>query len=409
MTIHRFAGVYARMKNEQLARWRQDTPGLQRLDALGTVDAPSSNTPSLVHFNNAGSSLMTLRAIQGVQEYQELEQSIGGYEAADEMTLKLNTFYQNAAKLIGALPSEIAFKESATDAGQAILLSLPLKAGDRVIVHGAEYVSNLMALDWLRDRVGIQIDCAASLSTGEIDLEDLKTKITPRTRVICLTHVATFEGTVQPAEAVGKIASEYGLFYLLDACQSIGQMHLDVSTIGCDALIGTGRKYLRGPRGTGFLYVKSTSMVDLKPLSDLRGGTLSARGIVYADGARRFERFEYSRAGQYGLSQAIGYAISVGLQNIQKRTHDLAASLREILSDVSDVDVHERGGTRSGIVTFSGAFNPASAAIELRTKSINVSVTQPPYLPSRIRASAHYFNNDDDIARLVQGVAGISN
>ena len=228
------------IKSTDLAALRADTPACE----------------TLTHFNNAGASLMPRPVYEALTSHLALEQEIGGYEAQDAAKEAQADFYHAFADLLNAAPDEIAFAESATRAWDAIFYALPLEKGDRILVHSSTYSSNYLALLQLAKRKGLHIDFVPSDAHGQIDVNAMHDLMQDSTRLVLLTHCPSQSGLIQPAEAVGRFARTHGILYLLDACQSVGQMPIDVKAIGCHALTGTGRKFLRGPRGTGFLYVR---------------------------------------------------------------------------------------------------------------------------------------------------------
>lgn len=385
---------------------------------LAKVRADTPACEELLHFNNAGAGLIADPVHKAVVQHLELERSIGGYEAAAQANKELAGFYTSFGKLLGAEPDEIASVENATRGWDMAFYAIKFKPGDRVITHASEYASNYLAFMQMAARRGIEIDVAPSDDHGQIDLAALPDLLTERTQLIAITHVPSQSGLVNPATEVGEFARDHGLLYLLDACQSVGQMPVNVGQIGCHMLAGTGRKFLRGPRGTGFLYVSKAVIDQLDPpFIDLHSAHwASPDEYRWADGARRFENWESHVAGRIGLARAVDYALDLGLAVIESRVTELASSLRDRLAGISDVTIRDQGEKLSAIVTFDKHSEPpADLATRLRKQKINISVTPASYaqldlgarkLPAVARASLHYYNTEQEIAQFCRAVAG---
>lgn len=378
---------------------------------LKRIRAETPGCEAVLHFNNAGASLPPQPVYQAVTDHLKLESRIGGYEAEAHAQEKLQRFYQAFARLLNCDPVEIAFIENATRAWDMVFYAIPFKPGDRILTARAEYASNYLAFLHVAKQKDLKIDVVPNDASGQISIDALEEMIDEDVKLIAITHVPTQGGLINPAEAVGQIARRHNILYLLDACQSVGQMPIDVRKIKCDMLSGTGRKYLRGPRGTGFLFIRRPLIELLEPpFIDLHAATwIDKDRFEIRNDARRFENWESYIAGRIGLATAVDYALEIGLEAIQERVQYLAALLRNRLSEFAGVVVRDLGRHRCGIVTFTKENESASALKQrLASHQINISVSPARYarldLDSRgiselARASVHYFNTEAEIDR----------
>jgi selenocysteine lyase/cysteine desulfurase len=373
-----------------------DTPGCRRV----------------THLNNAGAALPPSQVTEAVVAHVRREARIGGYEAEAEAADLVDRTYRALAELIGCRPDEIAMAENATRAWDMAFYALRFSSGDRILTGRSEYASNMIAFLQVAARTGAKVEVVDDDEHGQIDVEDLRRRLDSDVVLIALTHVPTTGGLVNPAAEVGAVARAAGVPYLLDACQSVGQLPVDVRELGCDILSAPGRKFLRGPRGTGFLYVSSRLAERLEPpFLDLRAATMTGPDqYVVQPGARRFETWEGNVAARIGLGVAVDYALSWGMDAISERVGGLAETLRGMLRERPGVTVHDRGVRRCGIVTFSVAGVPAAdVQRRLAADRINTTVARVEHglldlggrdLPDLVRASPHYYNTEDDLQRL---------
>jgi len=384
-----------------LERARRETPGCEQV----------------FHFNNAGASLMPQPVINTVLSHLELEAQMGGYEAEDAAQAAVEQFYASVASLLGGRPEEIAFIENATRAWDMAFYAIPFRPGDRILTAQAEYASNYIAFLQVAQRTGAVVEAIPNDERGQLSIPALANMLDKRVKLIAMTHVPTNGGLVNPAAKVGRLARQAGVLYLLDACQSVGQMPINVAEIGCDMLSATGRKFLRGPRGTGFLYVRRDLIEQLEPpLLDLHAARWAARDrYEIRPDARRFETWERNFAAKLGLGAAVRYALDWGLGAIWARIEPLANRLRERLEQLPGVKVHDLGAVRCGIVTFTvEGRQPEALRQALRGRRINVSTStifstrldmESRRLTELVRASLHYYNSEAEVDRFCIALA----
>ena len=388
-----------------LARWRADTPGCERL----------------VHLNNAGASLTPAPVRQVIAEHLALESELGGYEAADARADALGAAYTALARLLGTAPRNLAMQQNSTVAFTQALAAFDLGGGDMILTSRADYASNQIMYLALARRRGVEIVRAPDAPEGGIDPQAVRELVARRRpALLALTWIPTNSGLVQPAEAVGEICREAGVPYILDACQAVGQMPVDVSRLHCDYLAATSRKFLRGPRGTGFLYVSDRTLAaGAYPLTvDMHGATWNEpEEFALTPDARRFESWELPYALVLGMGAAAAYALTVGVETARARSWALAAYARERLAAIEGVRVLDRGPALCAIATAELGGRPAEEVkLALRARGINTSSPgrddavidmDEKGAASALRVSPHYYNTADEIDTAVAALAEV--
>lgn len=370
------------------------------------------------HLNNAGAALMPAPVLAAVRAHLDLEARIGGYEAADAAHDAVERARTDVGRLLGAPAANVAFTEHATASFVQALSSVPFRRGDVVVTTRNDYVSNQIQYLALQQRMGVEVVRVDDAPEGGVDVMALEEAVhRRRPRLVSVTHVPTSSGLVQDVEAVGEVCRRKETLYLVDACQSVGQMPLDVEAIGCDFLSATARKFLRGPRGAGFLYVSDRALdAGLEPLfPDLRGADWVGPDLYQpAPDATRFETWEFAYALLLGTGAAARYALDTGVEAIRDRARALAARLREGLSGLKGVRVLDRGPQLCAIVTASVEGWEAGALVRaLRERGINTSALtrlaavldfEEKEVESALRASPHAYNTEEEVDALVAAV-----
>lgn len=388
-----------------LARIRAETPGIRHG----------------AYLHNAGAALMPQAVLEAQKAHLDLEAEIGGYAAAAREATRLEAVYQSVARLLNAAPDEIALVENATVAWQMAFygLALTFRPGDRILTAQAEYGANYVAFLQIARRSGAVIEMVPSDTSGQLDVAALAAMIDARVKLIAITWVPTNGGLANPAAAIGRIANAHGIPYLLDGCQAVGQMVVDVAALGCDMFSATGRKFLRGPRGTGFLYVKRSLLQRLEPpVIDHYAAPWVARDHYHLrDDARRFENWENNYAARAGLGIAVDYALALGIAAIEARCRLLSRRLRDALKTLPGVVVRDLGPDPSAIVSFTHDRIDATAIVAGAAQAgITIGTSEPDstrldaearQLPMLVRASPHYYNSEAEIDRLIDYIAGL--
>jgi cysteine desulfurase/selenocysteine lyase len=386
-----------------LARLRADTPGCA----------------NVAHFNNAGAALPPTVVVDTMVAHLRREAEIGGYEAHAEAADRVAAVTDSIARLLHTTTRNVALVESATVAWQRAVSSIPFTRGDRVLVASSEYASNVLPLLQLQERLGISVEAIPDGPDGTLDVSAVAGLLDDRVRLVAVTHLPSQNGLVNDVARVGQALRDAGskAWYVVDSCQAVGQFDVDVNEIGADFVSATGRKFLRGPRGTGFLYASDRAIGELVPWPlDLHGATWTALDSYQAaDSARRFEFWEHSYAAILGLGAAVDYALDLGLPAIRARINEVATRIRmRLAAEVPELIPNDRGTVLSGIVTFTIAGrNTTELVLQIKSHGVNVSFSPPDYalrdflahgLTGLVRVSPHVYNDDSDLDRLIAAI-----
>jgi selenocysteine lyase/cysteine desulfurase len=375
------------------APWRLDTAA-----ALG----------GRIHLNNAGAALMPRPVIEAITGHIEREVQLGGYEAADAARHDIAATYADVARLVGTAARNIAIVENATVAFAQALSAFDFAPGDLILTTRNDYVSNQLMFMSLARRLGVDIVHAEDLPEGGADPQSVRTLIrSRRPKLVAATWIPTNSGLVQPIPEIGRLCAEADLPFVVDACQAVGQLDIDLADLHCDFLAATGRKFLRGPRGVGFLYV-SDRMLERQsaPLwIDMRGARwVDEDHYELAPDARRFENWEFAYALVLGLGAAARYALNVGVRAAGEYSSGLACLLRQGLAELPGARVLDHGRDLAAIVTVAFPHAAADEVVEdLRDQAITTSATSEPG-PVAVRISPHYYNTEREIGVLLSAL-----
>ncbi len=388
-----------------LAQWRDDTPGCSKR----------------VHLNNASAGLMTRSVLDAITTHLQRESVLGGYESSDEAEASVIAAYSSVAQLLGANPRNIAFVENSTVAFFQALAAFDFRPGDVIVTTRNDYISNQLAYLSLARRQGIEVRRAADLPEGGVDPQSVRELLRgPRVRLLAVTWVPTNSGLMQPVETLGELGESASVPYLIDACQAVGEIPVDVARLRCDFLSATARKFLRGPRGIGFLYVSDRALQrgDHPLYIDMRGAEwITADTFELTPDARRFENWEFACALLLGLGEAARYALSVDVGRGGRRARELAATLRTKLAALPGYRVLDRGKDLAAIVTAAVSGWDAPALVTaLRQRGINTSASLGAYAvidmaeknaKSALRISPHYYNTEAELDVLIDALKSL--
>ncbi|MFC9688137.1 aminotransferase class V-fold PLP-dependent enzyme [Kribbella sp. NPDC056951] len=390
-------------------------------ESLPVLRADTPGCEQVIHFNNAGCGLLATPVLTTMLEHLQLEAQIGGYEASAARAAEVREFYVELAALLGGRPDNFAFASSATHAYSTALSSIAFERGDVILTTRNDFISNQIAFLSLRKRFGIELVHAPDLPEGGVDVAAMALLMKEhRPRLVAATHIPTNSGLVQPVAEIGRHCRELGLLYLVDACQSVGQYPIDVEEVGADFLTGTCRKFLRGPRGSGFLYVSDRVLAaGHEPLFiDMHGANWTAPGAYTPSRtASRFEEWEFPYATVLGCAAAVRYAREVGIEAISRRTPQLAARLRDGLDAIPGVRALDRGEQLGALVTIAvDDWQPEEFKSALDAQGINSALSFRNFAQFDfgdknvnwcLRLSPHYYNTDEEVDQVIETVKSL--
>ncbi|MEM6441107.1 MAG: aminotransferase class V-fold PLP-dependent enzyme, partial [Pseudomonadota bacterium] len=289
----------------------------------------------------------------------------------------------------------------------------------RILTCEAEYAANYVAFLQRAKRDDLTIEVVPSDASGALDLAALEDTLDEDVGLLALTWVPTNGGLANPAAEAGRLAGRHGVPYLLDACQAAGQMRMDVADLGCDFLSATGRKFLRGPRGSGFLYVRADRLDQLEPaMIDHFGAPWTGRDAYdLRDDARRFETWENSYALRAGLGAAVDYADALGIDAIEARIRHLAAHARARLAEHPSIQLRDLGRNPVGIVSFQvDRADPRALVRAMAEHGFAIGASSPDStrldaerraLPTLLRIAPHVYTTEDELDRAVDRLAAL--
>lgn len=351
----------------------------------------SSMPPLAMHYlNHAACGPLPDAALQAMQFHMRREQELGAYGAAREAQAGITAVYQDIATAIHAAPGDIALTHGNSDGWSRVVGAMDWSGGGRVLVPRSEWGGNLGALMQLSAQHGVRVEEIPSDPAGAVDLGALETLLRTPASLVALTWMPANSPLVQPAEAVGALCARYGVPLLVDAAQAVGQWPVDVQRLQCAALTAPGRKWLRGPRGTGFVHVHPEFLPRLRPLGADHFSRPWQAGATWAyrNDARRLEQSEASVALRLGLGAAVAAWAALGIGHVQREIAQRAEWLRDALDELPGVRAHRTGPhAASGIVTLECASHTAAALHQgLQARGVEAALSPAAFTPWDMQA-----------------------
>lgn len=344
----------------------------------------------------------------------------GVYQRSADMTLAYEAARKRVARFLGGEEREVVFVRGATEGINLVAqcwVGTQLKAGDRILLSTLEHHSNIVPWQMIAEKVGAEIDVVPLTADQRIDLDAMEAMLTERHKLVALAHVSNVLGSVLDAKRATALAHKVGAKILLDGCQAVPRMPVDVTEIGCDFYVMSGHK-LYGPTGIGVLWGRYELLDAMPPYQG--GGSMIDRvtfaKTTYAPPPGRFEAGTPHIVGVVGLHAAIDYVDSIGLERIHAHETALVTQARAALSQLNSVKLFGPADS-AGIVSFAvEGVHPHDVATILDEANVAIRAghhcAQPLMdslgVPATARASFGVYNGADDIAALVAGIERVT-
>ncbi|MBA5777328.1 aminotransferase class V-fold PLP-dependent enzyme [Stappia sp. F7233] len=370
-----------------------------------------------IHLNNAAGSLADQRVHDAIKAHLELEARSGSTEAMNAVSSKLEQLYSAVAAFVGGTADQMLVADSHTNAWQRPFLAVDLKPGDVVLVGSSEWGGNLSMIHHTCRRTGASYKVVPDDASGRMDLRTFESALKDkRVKLVCTTWVAATSGQVNPVEEIGELMRQTEALHFVDGAQAIGQFPVDIRNLNCDLLTVSARKFVRGPRGTGFAWISKRFLNEYKPLGVDQFAAPWENDAPHLRGdARRFETGESNYAARLGLLSALELILTRDISADFTVIKELAAQARARLSSTEGITVLEGNEGSCGLVTFlADGVAPAKIAADLRQSRINISAPTTRYGPLYMaargwnainRLSPHAFNTADEIDKACDAIA----
>lgn len=383
------------------------------------------NNPGLVFLDTGASAQKPQVVIDAIADFYARDYANihrGVYALSQRATAHFEEARETVQRFLNAKHSrEIVFVRGATEAINLLANSYgnTLKAGDEVLITEFEHHANIVPWQFLRDRIGIKLVVAPMDGTGGLDLIRFQELLSPRTRLVAVTHVSNALGTVMPVEAITRLAHQVGALVLIDGCQAAPRMPVDVQEIGCDFYVFSGHKTY-GPSGIGVLWARAEILDDLPPWQG--GGDMILEvtfdHTTFQGAPTRFEAGTPHIVGTRGLAVALDYMTKLGLDAIRDHEERLTEYGARRLNEVRGVRLLGAGQRRLGVLSFEvDGIHPHDLSTILDQHQVAIRAghhcAQPLMdrlgVPATARASFGIYNDESDVESLIDAIKAAQN